>query len=335
MPSPRDVGAVPRLLLSRRARIERGLFEALRGDSPLLQILRYHAGLEDGEGTPSHPTGKFLRPSLVLFAAEELGEGGAPALSAAVAVELIHEFSLLHDDIEDGDRTRHGRAGAWVRYGLGQAINAGDLMHALAFSAALEAGPRVSSALSQATSIMIEGQGLDLSLGGRRASVDDWLEMEGKKTGALFSCAFRLGAIVAGVPPGVEETLAALGGEVGLAFQIRDDLLGVWGSEEETGKPRGSDLRARKSLLLAIALERATGGEKTALESAYGRPNLSDVDVDRLVAILERLGARQVAEQMVAERLARAKVVLEGVPFRPGAKEELGEFLAYLVGRTR
>ena len=333
-PSPYEgAGPLPGLLLTHRPRIEQGLSQVLSGDSLLRRILRYHAGLEDEAGRKTSSGAKFLRPSLVLFTAGELGEAGDQALAGALALELIHEFSLLHDDIEDGDRTRRGRPTAWVRHGVGQAINAGDLMATLAFSVVTKAGGRATAALLEATLTMVEGQGLDLAIEGKMASVEEYLRMEQMKSGALFSCALRLGAIVAEAEARVEEDLALLGGEAGLAFQIRDDILGVWGSEEETGQPQGSDLRARKSLLVALALEGATGRDRTALEKIYGGPRMSDDDVGRVTGILERLGAREAAEKLCAGRLAKARAILVGVPFRRKAKEELEELLVHLVGR--
>ncbi len=335
-PSPRGEPApLPGLLLTYRPRIEQGLSQVLSGDSLLRRILRYHAGLEDETGRRTPSGAKFLRPSLVLFVAGELAQAGDQALAAALALELIHEFSLLHDDIEDGDRTRRGRPTAWVRHGVGQAINAGDLMATLAFSVVLKAGGRATAALLEATQTMVEGQGLDLHLEGKMASVEEFLRMEEMKTGALFSCALRLGAIVAGAETHVEEDLARLGGEVGLAFQVRDDILGVWGSEAETGQPQGSDLRARKSLLVALALEGATGVDRTALERIYAQPQVSDDEVGRVTAILERLGAREAAEALCAQHLTGARAILDRVPFRPEAKEELDELLVHLVGRAR
>jgi geranylgeranyl diphosphate synthase type I len=327
-------GGIPRLLLSRRAAIEQGLAQALAGDSLLLGILRYHAGLEDEDGAPARPAGKLVRPSLVLFVAEELGQTRETALAAAVALELVHEFSLVHDDIEDEDRARHGRPTAWVRYGIGQAINAGDLMVALAFRQVLAAGPRAAAALAEATSAMIEGQGLDLRFDGLAATVEEALEMERKKTGALFACAFRLGAIVAQASPGLEEGLASVGSEVGLAFQIRDDILGVWGNEEETGKPRGSDLRSGKSVLLPLALAAGGERERAVLERARG-PTASGADLEQAIGALERLRVQESAERLAGACLGRARVGLDGVPLRAGARGELEELLLHLVGRRR
>jgi len=181
---------------------------------------------------------------------------------------------------------------------------------------------------------MMDGQAADLAFDGLAATVGDALDMERKKTGALFACAFRLGAIVAGVAPDVEESLASAGSEVGLAFQIQDDLLGIWGDEEETGKPRGSDLRSGKSVLLPLALAVGGEGERTALERVR-RPTASAADVERATAVLERLHVRKSAEELPAACLGRARQALAGVPLRQEAREELEEFLVYLVGRGR
>ncbi len=323
---------VPRILDRYRPRIEEGLTEALCGEALLHEILRYHTGLEDEVGRPARALGSLLRPSLVLFTAEELEGDAKRALAAAVALELVHNFSLLHDDIEDHDLLRRGRPAAWSRYGIGQAINAGDLVQTLAFSLVLSAGIRAALALAEATVSMIEGQGLDLALAGKEASVEEYLEMEEKKTGSLFACAFRLGAITAAAPPELEERVAGLGREIGLLFQIRDDILGVWGTEAETGKPAGSDLRARKSLLVAIARGRAAPRDRAILERIWRQDEVNDADVGRVAVILGRSGAREAAETMIAERLARARAILEALPF---CEEELEELLVYLAGRSR
>ena len=327
---------LPRLLARYRDQVKAGLADELHGEGLLYAILRYHVGLEDGQGVAGNHMGKFLRPSLVLSTAEELGGKLDQALPAALALELIHDFSLIHDDVQDGDRTRRGRPSVWSRYGVDQAINAGDLMQALAVSQALRTSRKVTQALLEATVEMIEGQGLDLDGEHEPVAVPQYLKMIDKKTGALIRCAFRLGAMVAGAPTEIEEALVEMGTQLGRAFQIRDDLLAVWGDKKATGKPQGSDIRRRKkSLPAAIALSRAVGVEQGLLRELYDKQTLTDEDVKTVVGVMEQVGAHQAGQQMVIDYLSQAQVWLAKVPFSESGKKEMEELIDYLARRAR
>jgi len=327
---------LPKLLLRHRALIIEGLTKALHGESSLHAILRYHVGLEDRQGKPIEGVGKLLRPSLLLFVVEELRGDVEKALPGALSVELTHNFSLIHDDIEDRDLLRRGRATVWSLYGVEQGINAGDLMQAVAMSQALIAGRAEASALSEATAEMIEGQGLDLQFEQEEIGIARYLEMVDKKTGALIRCAFRLGALLAGASPILEETLMAVGQELGRAFQIRDDLLGIWGDGVQTGKPQGSDIRQKKKTLpIAVAFARAVGEECAILRQIYGKEEVTNTDVERVIMVLEKLGAKDVGEKMVADHLSHADNKLRDVPLSARGKEEMNELIDYLARRER
>jgi geranylgeranyl diphosphate synthase type I len=327
---------LPRILERYRAQIKEGLLKSLKGESLLYAILRYGVGLEDERGKPAENTGKLLRPSLVLFTAEELGGEMDRALKGALALELIHNFSLIHDDIQDCDETRRGQPTVWKRYGVAQAINVGDLMQALAFTQALNVGEEALSALMEATVEMIEGQGFDLDSEGKPVGVDSYLKMIDRKTGALIRCAFRMGGLIAGVQNGVMKDLSQMGKELGRAFQIRDDLLGIWGEEEVTGKPQGSDIRRKKkSLPVAIALARATGEEQDLLGKVYAKEKIIAQDVKRVIAVMERLGVRSSAEGQIVDHLDRAGAWLARIPFSQSGKEEMKELIDYLALREK
>jgi len=327
---------LPRLLSRYRALISEGLSKTLRGESSLHAILRYHVGLEDSQGEPLQGVGKLLRPSLVLFVAEELGEDPEKALPGALSIELVHNFSLIHDDIEDRDLTRRGRPTVWSLYGVAQGINAGDLMQAMAMSRALTTGKAEASALAEAITEMIEGQGLDLEFEQEEIGIARYLEMVDKKTGSLIRCAFRLGALLAGASPMLEQTLIAVGQELGRAFQIRDDLLGIWGDKAQTGKPQGSDIRRKKKTLpIAVALAHAMGEEYTLLRQIYGKEEVTNTDVGRVIAVLEKLGVKDVGEKMVTDHLSRANERLRNVPLSARGKEEMDELIDYLARRER
>ena len=324
----------PRILTEFRDLIVSGLEGALAGTSLLHPVLRYHVGLEDETGARRENLGKLLRPSLVLFTATELGADPRRALPAAVGIELIHNFSLIHDDIQDGDRLRRGRPTVWSLHGIAQGINAGDLMAAIAIREALSAGPQITAALVSATIEMIEGQGLDLSFETREATVDEYMEMIDKKTGALIRGSFTLGGLVAGAEAETLNRLSDLGMALGRAFQIRDDILGIWGNGEVTGKPLGSDIRRRKkSLPVVVGLSRAGGADRTILVETYQKEGLTDADVTAVVTVLERLGAKEIAERMVKEHLGRAEEILAALPFPH--KEKMTELINYLARREK
>jgi len=326
----------PRISTIFRDRIIAGLEGALAGNGPLAPALRYHVGLEDEAGRRTERLGKLLRPSLVLFTVAELGADPDAALPVAVGLELIHNFSLIHDDIQDGDRMRRGRPTVWALHGMAQGINVGDLMAAIAVRTALSAGPAAVDALLAATIEMIEGQALDLSYEGEEVGVDDYLKMVDRKTGALIRCAFTLGGIAAGTDGPTLAKLSRLGEAIGRAFQIRDDILGIWGENSVTGKPRGSDIRRKKrSLPIVLGISHAAGPDQEALREIYRKDELTDSDVAAVTGLLERLGARDEAEGMVNNELSRARKELEEVAFSADGKKDLSELIDYLARRSK
>lgn len=322
-----------------RDRIEGGLSHALSGDAPLRSLLRYHIGLEDEAGAPTRATGKMLRPSLVLFVAEHLGAEPDTALSSAVGLELIHGFSLIHDDIQDRDHVRRGRPAVWTICGIEQAINAGDLMHTLAVSTALESSPAAAACLIQATQQMIEGQSHDLQFERRVASSDEYLAMIDRKTGALLRCAFELGGIAAGVNGDVRTALIGLGRAVGRAFQIRDDLLGIWGRDDVLGKATGSDIRRRKKTLpIVLLFERAGGDDAVALSRLYAHDNEKDIDAASAAWVVDRLDeldVRTACEEMIRRHHDEALDRLADLPFSDEARDRMRELVEFLARREK
>ena len=208
--------------------------------------------------------GKFVRAGLTLVSTAAAGAEEIAGLAGAVAIEIVHNFSLVHDDIIDGDLERRHRPTLWAEHGVGHAIIAGDALATLAFQVLLEEPTpervRAAGRLAEATQAMIAGQAEDMaselvvSL-----SVEECLHMEAGKTGALLSCSAAIGAILGGAPAATVDALADFGRHLGIAFQAVDDLLGIWGEPSVTGKPVGNDLRQhKKSLPVAIALSRGT-----------------------------------------------------------------------------
>ncbi len=312
---------------------------------PLYDVLRYHLGWADENGMPAEATGKLLRPSLVLLCAEAVGGDAATVLPAASAVEFIHNFSLIHDDIEDRSELRHGRPTVWKRWGVPLAVNAGDGLWALARLAAYrlsERGVGAEQALEAVRRLdvaclrLCEGQDRDIRFEGDTAvSVDDYLRMARGKAGELMATAASLGAIVLGRTPEVVEGLGEYGMRLGIAFQMRDDVLGIWGDSARTGKAEADDLYARKiSSPVVHALGQARGRDRAALVERYGR-EMDGEGVEAVLAILERTGAREAAERLAAEAAGEAERVLDDIAMPAAARDELGALARFAAERTQ
>jgi geranylgeranyl diphosphate synthase type I len=282
------------------------------GGSPVVaQMLQYHFGY--GAYGPAR-RGKRLRPTMLARACEAAGgEIGEPALDAAVAVELLHNYSLVHDDIEDSDEFRHGRSTLWSVYGVAQAINAGDAMCAVSFLALARTShaPAVVLAMLQrlhaAHLTMCEGQSLDLQFE-REAFVDvvAYERMIACKTAALFEASCALGALCAGTDMATADAFAELGNAYGLAFQVRDDVLGIWASKGQTGKAQAGDLARRKwTYPIVWALSQSPSAARTVIERAYapGTP-LDSQTVSEVAGALDELGAREAAMRAIAKPMA-------------------------------
>ncbi|MFQ5796064.1 MAG: polyprenyl synthetase family protein [Candidatus Bipolaricaulia bacterium] len=329
-----------------RSEIETGLRDCLTQEPGIYRMMCYHLGFEDEAGDPCcEGGGKALRPTLCLFACEALGGNPQTALPAALAVELIHNFSLIHDDIQDDDRERRHRPTVWAIWGKPQAINAGDAMHTLAVQVLLrlsQAGvepQRVLEAiriLTRATLEMIEGQHLDLGYEGRLGvTVNDYLDMVSRKTEALITCALELGALLSCDDPETIRAFRRCGEHLGLAFQFRDDLLGIWGDVEHTGKPTANDiLRRKKTLPVVYALEQATGAVREELIQHYGG-RMDQQVAHAVISILERLDAYTYVQRMAEMECQRALKALDEVPLPSWAEREMEKLTDFLLSRER
>ena len=232
-------------------------------------ICAYHFGWVDADGATGRSrsgSGKAIRPTLAVLSAEAGGGTAADGVAAAVAVELVHNFSLLHDDIMDRDVERRHRPTAWVVFGEGQAILAGNAMLTAAIDVLVRDGARRAAAAcracSQSIQLLISGQSADLALESKASvDLDEVLRMEAGKTAALLACSASIGAIAAGAAPAVVAGLAAYGHELGMAFQLVDDILGITGDAAATGKSSSSDVRAgKRSAPIVAALVSGTSG---------------------------------------------------------------------------
>ncbi len=302
-----------------QAELSDGLDEWMQG------ALEYHFGWRDADFRPlaDGKTGKRLRPVMALLAyrgaLESVHPGAAvnaslePVLPLAAAVEMVHNYSLIHDDIEDEDRTRHGRTTLWAMWGKPKAINAGDCLDMLAFRSLLRSAERgvdaarlvkLVDALTRTSIRLTLGQQSDMSFEDDLAVTPEmYLKMIGGKSAALISCATYSGALVALGPgqPGNDRRLAdyaLFGEEIGLGFQIRDDILGIWGLSADTGKPSGSDIRRRKkSLPVIYALTNAPAAVRQKLLELYrSTAPVSPSQEQYIISALEECGARTYAQ---------------------------------------
>lgn len=310
----------------------------------LYGYLRYHLGWIDAQfqplDGPGH-TGKRIRPMLCLLACQACGGDWERALPAAAAVELLHNFSLIHDDVEDQDRTRRGRPTLWAIWGVPQAVNAGDALYTLAHLALLRLADRGVPPATVVTAMRLfdstclrltEGQFLDISFEDRdTVSPAEYLDMVAGKTAALLVCSCQLGALAAQAPPARQERLGDFGRYLGLAFQMQDDVLGIWGDPQVTGKPVGSDLaRGKKTLPIVHGLERSA-----SLRSLLAQPGLSAEDVVQAMALLEEAGSRQATEERAEEYTRRALEALEASALDGPAAGALHALAHTLLGRAR
>ena len=318
----------------------RALLEDREG--PPFGLIRYHLGWEDTDGRPIESRGgKLLRPSLCLLCCEAAGGAAERALPAAAALELLHNFTLIHDDIEDASETRHGRPTVWRVWGEAQAINAGDGLFALAHLALLELSDeghaaervvRAAKLLDETTLRLCEGQHLDLA--GEATDAASYLSMIEGKTAVLLGASCAMGAIAAGAGDETVDALYEFGRRLGLAFQVRDDVLGVWGEPSETGKET-DDLRAgKRSFPVVVALARVNDAQRRQLEGLLGRSDARDGEIEQARALLEELGARDEGERAAREQAAHAAEALGPLELQPERRAEL-EGLARFAAERR
>jgi geranylgeranyl diphosphate synthase type I len=308
--------------------------------APHYGMMGYHLGWLDAQFSPEPEIqGKRLRPVLCLLACEAVGGEIEHALPAAAAVELIHNFSLVHDDIEDGSEVRRHRLTVWRLWGQPQAINVGDGMYAAAYVAlsqlaesgvSAERSMRALHTLSETCLALTEGQYLDMAFEQQpEVALESYLRMIRGKSAALIACATELGALLGGAETTTVASYREFGENLGMAFQVIDDILGVWGAEDETGKSTSSDILTRKKTLPVVY-----GMRDPELQALYAREEVGADDVARVVEILERCGARAYAEETAEAYSARALSHLEHAALDTVAHQALGQLARWLLGRT-
>ncbi|XWX05063.1 polyprenyl synthetase family protein [Aggregatilineales bacterium SYSU G02658] len=301
-------------------------------------MLRYALGWEDEQGRPHHqPTGKRLRPLLLLLCAHALDDHWQRALPAAAAVELLHNFSLIHDDIQDASPLRHRRLTVWKVWGIPNAINAGDAMFTLAYAALADLAEHVNASdmvhiwqvFNHTNLELTRGQHLDMRFESQNnVTVAEYISMISGKSAALIATCAHLGAFIASGSVEQAAHFAQFGLNLGIAFQIRDDILGIWGEESVTGKSAATDIDSRKkSLPVLYALAKSPALQRTYLDEQ------SDVDSRDIVRMLDEVGAREYALEQEAFYYQNASNALEQANPRAQMRPALDTFVQFLLNR--
>jgi geranylgeranyl diphosphate synthase type I len=324
-----------------RQLVEPSLREAVaRLDDDTRLVASYHLGWCDPDGREiTAPSGKGIRPSLVLTAGQALGAAPEDLVPGAVAVELVHNFSLVHDDLMDRDAERHHRPTVWSVWGDAMAVLVGDALLSLAHDVLDRSDSpyavSASQALGRATRELIRGQVLDVAFESRDdVTLAECLDMAAGKTGALMAVSAELGAVLAGAPAPTAAALRRYGEQVGLAFQLVDDLLGIWGWPERTGKPVFSDLRSRKKTMPVVWATHHGGDPGRELAHwLAGSVEPDELALRHAADLVDRAGGRAWAQREARARTERAVVALDGLGLDPAQRDELVRLATFVVER--
>jgi len=335
-------GSLPTATEAVGVHVRPALLASLDQLTPMMRrVAGYHIGLLDRRGEPADAGGKSLRPALALLSARAAGAPPERGVPAAVAVELVHNFSLLHDDIMDGDTERRHRPTAWTLFGNSAAILAGDALLTRSQEILLDedstGGRWAARCLAAATQRLITGQTADLDFETRDdVTLDESVQMASDKTASLLACACSIGAMLVSASPRLTAGLADFGARLGLAFQLVDDLLGIWGDPEITGKPVLSDLRTRKKSLPVVATLTAGTDESEQLAELFGSSgSLSEEDLRLAAKLIEDAGGREWCEAEAARQLETAERCLTEVGTPAQVRAEFMEIARFVTSRDR
>jgi geranylgeranyl diphosphate synthase type I len=301
-------------------------------------------GWQDEHGRScSRESGKYVRSTLCFLSCQAVGGDTLQIMPAAAAVELIHNFSLIHDDIEDASHERHHRPTVWRLWGESQAINAGDAMFTLAYLALIrlkekgiadEKIIRSTEMLSLACLELCAGQYLDVEYEDRLdITVEDYLEMAAKKTAALIAVSTSLGAYLGSDDARLVDFFHLFGRDLGIAFQICDDILGIWGTEESIGKSADDISRRKKTLPVVYGLQNSEGAARKRLEELYSRSSIANNDISEVVKILDHLGARNYAENLAEQYYYKTLAHLEATGLDTSRQAPLKKTARFLLKR--
>ena len=285
--------------------------------------------------------GKRLRPYMVIRSCQILGGKSSTAMIAASAVEMVHNFTLVHDDIMDNDEMRHGVPTVHKKFGMPIAILAGDVLFSKAFQIISEsklspnANAHLISRLAKACVDVCEGQLLDIKMADEKRipTEAEYITMIGKKTAALFDVSCAMGAICATNKPKDISNLSTFGRNLGIAFQITDDLIGVMGDPKVTKKPVGNDLReGKKSLPILMAIKLAKGNEKKIILKAFGNSKISKKDLNKAVEVIRSLGIEEKVRNQALKYAEKSEKSL--TKYKGTSKIELVALLDFVVKRS-
>lgn len=303
------------------------------------EMLTYHMGWT-GEGAGPEATGKRIRPLMVLLTASACGVDWRPALPAAAAVELVHNFSLVHDDIQDNSPKRRGRDTVWVKWGAPMAINVGDALFVISNQAIIdlkkaypaETVMKAAEILHNTCLDLTSGQFLDMSYEERTdLKVEDYWPMISGKTAALLSACCRIGAVLGGADEEKEEAYRSYGHYLGLAFQVQDDILGIWGDEKVTGKSAASDLvEGKNSLPVLIGL-----GKKRKFAERWAKGSIQLGEVEEVARLLASEGGYGEAKEASIQMTDLAINSLREADPQGEAGEALFELTNKLLNRDQ
>lgn len=351
-PDPDGAGPTSQRIDTRRL-VEPALRAAIDRLDPSTRLTcGYHLGFWDADGRQasaetdresagSRSGGKGLRPSLALLSTVAAGLPAGEGVPAAVACELVHDFSLLHDDVIDGDTERRHRPTVWARFGVPDAILAGDALLSLANEVLGEANTRTVPAavrrLGGTVRRLIAGQAADVAFEKRDdVTLEECLAMAADKTAALIACSASLGAVLGDAPVPLSHGLSEFGDHIGMAFQLTDDLLGIWGDPAVTGKPVLSDLRARKKSVPVVAALTSPGAPGRRLRELYAKPTpLTEAELRECATAVEEAGGRTWTENEADSQLDCGVRALDRLDLHPEVHAELTAVARQLRRRDR
>jgi geranylgeranyl diphosphate synthase type I len=315
--------------------------------APLMwQMIDHHFGWNAEDAAQrARIAGKRVRPVLMALVAQAIAGSYRHVLPAAAALEFLHNFTLIHDDVMDRSLERRHRPTVWSIWGSDQAINAGDGLYALANLTLtrllrLDVPParivRAAAVLSQACLWTAEGQVLDMTFPQREdVTVAEYLTMITLKTATLIEAAAQMGALLSTDDEAIIQAYGQFARALGIAFQVRDDYLGIWGDEAVTGKSATGDIREKKkSYPVLFAWERAGDSDRETLRRIYAQPTLSEEDVQQVVRILERTGAPAETERVADDYYQAALRHLDATGSANAAQTQLRQLASFLVRRA-
>jgi geranylgeranyl diphosphate synthase type I len=316
------------------------IIESRRKTGRLQDMMMYHLGWMDERLRPcDFKGGKQLRSTMCLLACEAIAGDYRKALPGAAAVELVHNFSLIHDDIEDGDEKRRHRDTVWKVWGVPQAINTGDAMDVVSYMAIMDlkidpaAMVETLRVFNDTIMQLCEGQYLDMDFQTRDGvTVDEYVEMITGKTAALIEASTTIGAMAAGGDRETVRRLKSFGHKIGVGFQIHDDILGIWGDPAKTGKSARNDIRNKKKTL-PVLYAMQYSAERDELKRLYAKKEFAEADIDRVFDILTRAKTYEFTSRKAKQYKDEALAELEGLCPGSRAMDDLRAIGRFLVDR--